>query len=219
MSLLCCTLGINLHCVNAGQAAVAIVTRHLHRYTTRGFEPLLFFLLSPRVSFWWVAFISCISYNIRTGPCVISLVRACVRVSEGVPCMRVCSISSGPMGPERSYDQNLDFSPNQKMNISHADGDWLPCEAPTSSSGAIGGYSSCSGTLGHAPGGMEPQLGAIAVSLLCCSDPARIVHSDSNSSMNLPTPPVTKRLSLCYCHMLMDRRVISRLAWFCSFWL
>ena len=39
---------------------------------------------------------------------------------------------------------------------SHTIGDWLPCKVPTSSSGAIGGYVICSGTLRHAQGGIEP---------------------------------------------------------------
>ena len=38
---------------------------------------------------------------------------------------------------------------------SHTNGDWLPCKAPTSSSGAIGGKVSCSGTLRHTQGGIE----------------------------------------------------------------
>ena len=44
---------------------------------------------------------------------------------------------------------NLCLSITHSHTHSHTNSDWLPCKTLTSSSGAIGGELSCSGTLGH----------------------------------------------------------------------
>ena len=53
------------------------------------------------------------------------------------------------------YNLRLSFTHSHTHSHSHTNGDWLPCKVPTSSSGAIGGWVSCSGTLRHAQGGIE----------------------------------------------------------------
>ena len=47
---------------------------------------------------------------------------------------------------------NLCLSFTHSHTHSHTNGDWLPCKAPTSSSGAIGGSVSCSGDTSTRPG-------------------------------------------------------------------